>query len=85
MTKDEFFTRAITKFENNQIDALFCYIQNDRQLMKNYLDIVAHEGSLRDVNKYIAKQTATRYNTKAKEHGHKPNSTLIQSYSTLED
>ena len=53
MTLNEFFDNAITKFESNNIDALFCFIQNDRELMKDYLDLVASTRDLGKVNRGI--------------------------------
>lgn len=85
MTKEQFFQKAFEKFSGNQIDAMFLYIQNDKELMKNYLDTVAEAGSLGDVNRYIARRIAQTEGTRARQHGNKPNSTLIQSNSILED
>lgn len=85
MTKNEFFKKAYDKFKGDQIDALFCYIQNDKELMKDYLDLVAEVGDLGDVNSYIGHQVATKNKTRARQHGNEPNSTLIKSYSILED
>lgn len=85
MTINEFFDKAITKFECNNIDALFCFIQNDKELMKDYLDLVAESRDLGKVNRGIARQVALRYHTKAIQRDYQPNSTLIQSFSLLED
>lgn len=84
MSKDAFFNNAIKQFEDNPIDALFCYIQSDKELMKYYLDLVAETGSLQEVNKYIGRAVATHYKTRScGERSAEPSSTLIQSYSIL--
>ena len=87
MSIDEFGKKAIKQFEDNKIDAVFCYIQNDKELMKEYLHLVAEKGDLGLVNRLIGKIIAQHYNTKANECQSKkqPNSTLIQSYSKLEE
>lgn len=85
MTLNEFFDNAITKFESNNIDALFCFIQNDRELMKDYLDLVASTRDLGKVNRGIARLVALRYHTNAIQRDFQPNSNLIQSFSILED
>ncbi|MBQ3580603.1 MAG: hypothetical protein II975_06425 [Bacteroidales bacterium] len=78
---------AITKFEEHQIDALFCYIQSDKKLMKDYLDLVAADGNdLGKVNRSIARAFAVKHGTRSSiERNYEPNSVLIQSYSILED
>lgn len=82
---NEFCKEAISKFESNPIDALFCYIQSDKELMKDYLDLVVHTGGLRQVNSAIAKSLAVHYETHSNGHReNEPNSTLIQSYSLLD-
>lgn len=85
-TLNQFCKDAIAKFEENPIDALFCYIQCDKQLMKDYLDVVAESRDLRNVNSGIAKALAVHYGTKSRgDRDYEPNSTLIQSYSLLEE
>ena len=86
MSIDEFCKEAVEQFENNKIDAVFCYIQNDKELMKMYLDIVAEKANLNMVNNQIGKFIARHYDTKAMNGVRKmqPNSVLIQTYSKLE-
>lgn len=85
MMTDDFCKEVICRFENNKIDAVFCYIQNDKDLMKMYLDIVAEKG-LDTVNRYVGKSVTRHYRTKAAVDAgnQKANSTLVQSYSKLE-
>ena len=86
MKLDVFCKDAIEKYTNNQIDAFFCYIQSDKELMKKYLDLVADKKDLRIVNSTIAKKFAENNRTKScGQRSNEPNSTLIQSYSILED
>lgn len=86
MTIEQFSTMAIEEFENHPIDSLFLYIQNDKELMKEYLDLVAENGDLGKVNRMIARQFAVQHNTHSNGmRNENPNSTLIQSHALLED
>lgn len=86
MSVEVFCKEAIKQFENNKIDAVFCYIQNDKELMKMYLDLIAEKSDIGLVNRLIGRYIAKHYNTKANTNSSQtyPNSTLIQSYSKLE-
>jgi hypothetical protein len=82
----EFCDYAIKKFEDNPIDALFCYIQSDKELMKKYLDLVADKHDLGLINRTIARTLAVQRGTKScGNRNEEPNSSLIQSYSLLEE
>lgn len=81
---DQFYDEVIKKFEENPTDALFCYVQCDKELMKKYLDLVAKEG-LGQVNRALAKKFAQSRDTKGcGDKNKEPNSSLIQSYSILD-
>lgn len=81
---NDFLTLMFERFENQITDTIFCFVQNDKELMKAYLDLVAENGNLQYVNSHIAQEIAKRYGLKnvgpAKEE---PKSNLIQTYSEL--
>lgn len=52
--------------------------------MKDYLDLVAKQGNLGVVNRYIGKRIAEKYNLLNKDLKGIPISNLIQTYSELE-
>ena len=82
----QFCDEVIKKFEENPIDALFCYLQCDKELMKKYLDLVAEKKDLGLINRTLARTFATSRDTKScGTRNAEPNSSLIQSYSLLED
>ena len=65
-------------------DRFFCFVQNDRLWMKNYLDTVAETGNLQVVNSQIAQYICDWF--KLKNNGievNQPESHLIQSYHEL--
>lgn len=81
---NEFLNRTFEKFESQITDNIFCFIQNDKELMKAYLDIVAENQNLQYINSHIAQEVAKRYGlenmgTSAKS----PKSSLIQTFSEL--
>lgn len=65
-------------------DRFFCYIQNNRIQMKNYLETIAEEGDLRRVNNQIAHYIRKEFNLHSlKRRNNKPRSLLIQGYTIL--
>ena len=89
MSLNVFCQKAIEKFYENPTDALFCYIQCDKELMKDYLDLLSESTiSLKVINSQIAQALAKECNTKAdenKKRNTEPSSTLIQGYSFFEE
>lgn len=58
-------------------------IQNDRELMKEYLSIIEKSKSLAYVNSEIAKEVKKRYDLKnLNQRNEGPKSLLIQGYET---
>ena len=66
------------------IDLIFCFIENDRNYLKQYLDLLANGNySLKYVNSHIAHEIAKHYGVTSIDDGHASESMLIQSYSEL--
>lgn len=79
-----FINRLFEKFESQITDNIFCFIQNDKELMKAYLDLIAGNGSLQYVNSHIAQEIAKRYGLKKNgTSDREPKSNLIQTFSEL--
>lgn len=79
-----FLNRLFEKFESQITDNIFCFIQNDKELMKAYLDLIAGNGSLQYVNSHIAQEIAKRYGLKKNgTSDREPKSNLIQTFSEL--
>ena len=41
---NDFLKLVFDKYESQITDSIFCFIENDRDLMKAYLDLVAEKG-----------------------------------------
>ena len=81
---EDFLTTVFEKFESQITDNIFCFIQNDKELMKAYLDLVAENGNLQYVNSHIAQEIAKRYDLESTSNQiESPKSNLIQSYTQL--
>ena len=84
MTINNFMQKALPLFKEEFTDIFFSFIQNDKEVMKAYLETIAFEGNLQTVNSHIAQQLAQEFSlTNTKEICDMPKSNLIQSYSKL--
>lgn len=79
-----FCDKLFVAFEQQITDIVFCFVQNDKELMKDYLDLVANQGNLGWVNSHIAQEIAQRYGLHNTNNEGLPSSNLIQTYSELE-
>ena len=78
---NKFKQDVISQFTEELTDKVFLMIQNDKGLMKRYLDQVAAGTSLGYVNSVIAKEVKSRFNLEnIKVRNKDPKSTLIQSH-----
>lgn len=81
---NEFLNLLFERFEKQITDNIFCFIQNDKELMKAYLDLVSERSDLQYVNSHIAQEIAKRYGLESSPNrNEKPNSNLIQSYHEM--
>lgn len=85
MELDVFIKEVILKYDEQITDSIFCFIQNDRELMKKYLEVVASTGRLQDVNKRIGREIVRHYGLKAHSKDIEPKSVLISSFSLLNE
>lgn len=83
MELKDFINEVLTEYDEQITDSIFCFIQNDRVLMKKYLETVAATGNLQDVNKQIGREIVRRYGLKGYSKDKEPKSVLISSYSLL--
>lgn len=66
------------------VDDIFVFIQNDRTLMKEYLELVSREKNLKYVNSQISQWIEKSLNlSNDKNEDKNPKSLLIQSYTKL--
>ncbi|MCK9583055.1 MAG: hypothetical protein M0Q46_05565 [Endomicrobiales bacterium] len=80
----EIANKAIEKMNRKLIDEVFLIIQNDRELISNYLYAVGGN-KLGEVNMAIARQIGRAYGLKGveKKRNDKPSCTLIKSHAIL--
>lgn len=86
MNVEQFMGKAMPRFETKATqeitDLFFLFVQNDKELMKDYLDTVAQTGDLQTVNREISRRLAKELqvvSTGVKNEN--PSSNLIQSFS----
>ena len=85
MELKDFINEVLTEYDEQITDSIFCFIQNDRELMKKYLETVASTGNLQDVNKQIGREIVRHYRLKGYSKNIEPKSTLISSFSLLDE
>ena len=84
MNSSEIAREAIKKFNKKITNEIFLTIQNDRELMKEYLRCVEKE-RLDNVNKTIGKVIKKSYNLEnIDDRKDSPSCTLIQSHQKFE-
>ena len=78
---NEFKEKVINQFSEKLTDKVFLMIQNDKELMKDYLSIIEKSSSLKYVNSEIAKEVKNRYKLQNLEkRNEQPESILIPSH-----
>jgi hypothetical protein len=78
----EFLEKVIAEKNKRITDDFFLFIENDRELLKEYLYLVEKKG-LQEVNKQIAKGIEAEYNLNSFGENGEPESKLITTYSLL--
>ncbi len=80
-----FFNELFENFSSHITDQVFLTIQNDRNLMYQYLRLVEAQG-LDNVNRSIGREISRHFNlTNAQDRNRQPLSTLIQSHQIFEE
>ena len=85
MELKDFINEVLTEYDEQITDSIFYFIQNDRVLMKKYLETVATTGNLQDVNKQIGREIVRHYGLKGYSKDIEPKSVLISSFSLLKE
>lgn len=82
----QFCDEVLNKFNNNITDAVFCYLQSDKELMCRYLSLVKNlEKGKQTINSQLAQAITREFGLKStKRINETPNSVLIESFSELE-
>ena len=78
---NDFKEKVIDLFSEKLTDKVFLMIQNDRELMREYLSIIEKRNSLAFVNSEIAKEVKKRFDLKnLNQRNEEPESLLIQAH-----
>jgi len=87
ITLSQFCDEVLNKFKGNLTDAVFCYLQSDKELMCKYLTLVRNlEKGKQTVNSQLAQAVTREFDLKStKQKNMTPNSMLIESFSELEE
>lgn len=81
----EFKTKVVDLFCETITDRIFLMIQNDRELMQEYLSIIEKGNSRANINSQIAKEIKKRFNLKNQnEKNIDPKSSLIASHERFD-
>ena len=80
---DTFAKKTLDRFSKEITDSVFVFIQTDRELMHDYLNLLS-KTDLKYLNSTIAKAVKERFNLTNKKRKGTPKSTLIQSYEEFE-
>ncbi|WP_152004396.1 hypothetical protein [Desulfoluna spongiiphila] len=79
MTPRELAEEAISRFNKKITNEIFALIQNDRELMYEYLRIIERDG-LDTTNQTIGKMVKAKYGLTNADREEDPSCTLIQSH-----
>ena len=83
----QFCDDVLKEFKDNTTDAVFCYLQSDKDLMRRYLALVReYEKGKQTLNSQLAQAITREFGLKStKRIKETPNSVLIESFSELEE
>lgn len=80
MTTEEFAQKVTDKFNEELTDLVFQYIENNAELMHDYLRLVS-DIDLDTVNKALGRKIKEKFGVDNLGRNNKPKSKLIQSYT----
>lgn len=82
----QFCDDVLKEFKDNITDAVFCYLQSDKELMCRYLALMREYGKGKQtLNSQLAQAITREFGLKStKRIKETPNSVLIESFSELE-
>ncbi|MBA7651336.1 hypothetical protein ES703_59155 [subsurface metagenome] len=81
MTLKEFQDKALEQFTREITDIFFSYIENDSELMHDYLRIVGRENDLDTTNRKLGEAVKNWFRLENGEVNDEPESYLIESYT----
>ncbi len=77
----EFREKALKNFTKEITDIFFCYIENDRELFQDYLQVIGRQGDLDSTNMALGKGIKEQFELENDDECSNPKSRLIRSYT----
>ena len=81
MTLHQLQQGALTQFTKEITDLFFLYIENDEDLMHDYLRVIGRESDLDTTNKKLGEAVKSWFKLEYGEVNREPMSKLIESYT----
>jgi len=83
----QFCDDVLKEFKDNITDAVFCYLQSDKELMRRYFSLMRdYERGKQTINSQLAQSITREFGLKSTNQTNEtPNSVLIESFSELEE
>lgn len=81
MNLNEFKEKALTRFTKEITDLFFLYIEQDEELMHDYLRVIGRDGDLDTTNKKLGEAVKSWFRLENGEVNQEPMSKLIESYT----
>jgi hypothetical protein len=81
MTLEEFQEKALKQFTKEITDVFFCYIENDRELMHDYIRVIGRDDRLDNTNMNLGMTVKEWFKLENGEVNLQPKSKLIESYT----
>jgi hypothetical protein len=78
---NEFKEKALTQFTREITDLFFLYIENDEELMHDYLRVIGRDVDLDTTNKKLGEAVKSWFRLENGEVNQEPMSKLIESYT----
>ena len=81
MTLAEFQEEALSRFTKEITDIFFSFIENDRELLQDYLRVIGREDNLDNVNRRLGAAVKAWFSLENGAENSAPRSKLIRSYT----
>jgi hypothetical protein len=81
MDLNEFKEKALRRFTDEITDLFFQYIENDRELMLDYLSAIGRDSDLDTVNRDLGRAIKDFFDLENLPENKKPKSKLIKTYT----
>lgn len=84
MEHKEFHEKVLNRFVGNLTDRVFLMIQNDRELMQDYLNLLKDAGERKSFNGKLAQAIEKKFDLTPIDECENPESVLIKSYTRFQ-